>query len=391
MIKRNFSVVLDSYLKSFSAVLVLGARQVGKTTLLKQHLGKSYNYVLLEDPDYRELAINDPRSFLKQFPPPLIIDEFQHAPELVNYLQGLIDDNRDLKGQFVLTGSQNFQMMKQITQSLAGRVGVLTLYGLSSLEIGNRELLADHNFISKIILRGSYPELWKNSEIKTRDWMSSYVYTFLERDLRQLAEVGDLISFERFLKVTAARTAQVLNISELAKDSGVSPPTAQKWLSILERAYIIRLVQPYFNNLTSRVRKASKIYFLDTGLASFLMGYRDEAALLQSPHMGLLFENLVYSDFIKRTANLGEIPDHFYLQTKTRVGVDFIISKNQKLDFFEVKYSKTFQNKLAEQLIITAPNFKNISTLNLLMPTEKNYETKISDFSINVKNWNLME
>ena len=347
--------------------------------------------MLLEDPDYRELAINDPRSFLKQFSPPVIIDEFQHAPQLVNYLQGLIDENRELKGQFILTGSQNFQMMEQITQSLAGRIGVLTLYGLSSLEIGDINSLNSNESIAKIILRGSYPELWKNPDLKTRDWMSSYVFTFLERDLRQLAQVGDLSSFERFLKVTAARTGQVLNISELAKDCGVSSPTAQKWLSILERAYIIRTVQPYYNNLTSRVRKASKIYFLDTGLASFLMGYRDEGALLQSPHIGPLFETLVYSDFIKRTANLGEIPDHFYLQTKSKVGVDFIISKNQIIDLYEIKFTKTFQNRLAEQLILTAPSLKKVGSLNLLMPTEKNYQTKISNFTVSIKNWNQME
>lgn len=392
MIYRDFSVVVDSYLKSFSAVLILGARQVGKTTLLKKHLSKTHKYVLLEDPDSRDLAINDPRTFLKQFAPPVIIDEFQNAPQLVNYLQGLIDANRSLKGQIVLTGSQNFQMMEQITQSLAGRVGVLTLYGLSSHEIQKKtDSLTTHESIAQLILRGTYPELWKDQNIKTRDWMSSYVQTFLERDLRKLAQVGDLATFERFLKITAIRTGQILNVSELASDCGVSSPTAQKWLSILERAYIIRLVQPYINNLTSRVRKASKIYFLDTGLASYLMGYRDIKSLLQSPHMGALFETLVYSDFIKRMANDGEIPDHFYLQTKSKVGVDFIVQKNQMIDLYEVKFSKTFQNRLTDQLIITAPNLKSVRTLNLLMPIEKSFETIISGSPIIVKKWNQME
>ncbi|MFN7729243.1 MAG: ATP-binding protein, partial [Bdellovibrio sp.] len=283
---------MSSYMRSFSAVLVLGARQVGKTTLIRKALAKTHAYVLLEDPDVRELAINDPRSFFKKFPPPLIIDEFQYAPQLISYLQGLIDENRDMRGQFVLTGSQNFQMMEQVTQSLAGRIGVLTLYGLSSQEI-NKEKIFDSASISQCILRGTYPELWGQPQIKTREWMSSYVQTFLERDLRQLGQVGDLVAFERFLKVSAARTAQVLNISDMAQDCGISPPTAQKWLSILERAYVIRLVQPYFTNLTSRVRKASKLYFLDTGLACYLMGYRDAEVLQQSPHIGPLFETLV--------------------------------------------------------------------------------------------------
>lgn len=389
MIKRDFSSLMDSFMKSFSAVLVLGARQVGKTTFIRNALSKTHDYVLLEDPDIRELAINDPRSFFKRFPSPLIIDEFQYAPQLISYLQGIIDENRKLKGQFVLTGSQNFQMMEQVTQSLAGRIGVLTLYGLSSKEI-KKDKIFDPKSISEYILRGTYPELWGEPQIKTRDWMSSYVQTFLERDLRQLAQIGDLATFERFLKVAAARTAQVLNISDLANDCGVSPPTAQKWLSILERAYIIRLVQPYFGNLTSRIRKASKIYFLDTGLACYLMGYRDAETLQQSPHIGALFETLVYSDFIKRSANQGEIPDHFYLQTKSKVGVDFLVQKNRKLDLFEIKFSQTFQNRLTQQLVITEPALKNVNSLNLIMPTEKDFETKIEKLEIYIKNWSQM-
>ncbi len=389
MIKRDLLQSMNSFLKSFPAVLVLGARQVGKTTLLKELLSKTHKYVLLEDPDIRALALNDPRSFLEKFPPPLIIDEFQYAPEIVSYLQGLIDNRRSLKGQIILTGSQNFQMMEQVTQSLAGRIGILTLFGLSSteLKIGKNY---DPQFLVDLILRGTYPELWKEKQIVTRDWMSSYVQTFLERNLRQLAQVGDLSSFERFLKLTAARTAQLLNISDLANDCGISPPTAQKWLSILERAYIIKLVSPYINNITSRVRKASKLYFLDTGLACYLMGYRDSEALLQSPHIGPLFETLVYSDFVKRTSSTGEIPEHFYLQTKSKVGVDFIVQKNQRLHLFEIKFSQTFNNRLANQLIITAQELKNVAEQTLIMPCEKNFETVIQGIKINVKNWNMM-
>ena len=172
--------------------------------------------------------------------------------------------------------------------------------------------------------------------------------------------------------------------------SGISPPTAQKWLSVLERAYIIRLVQPYFGNLTSRVRKASKIYFLDTGLASYLMGYRDPVTLQQSPHLGPLFETLVYSDFIKRTANQGEIPEHFYLQTKSKIGVDFLVQKNRKLDLFEVKFSQTFQNRLTQQLVLTRHALKNVNSLNLIMPTDNDFETKVAEFDIHVKNWSRM-
>lgn len=336
----------------------------------------------------RELAINDPKSFLARFTPPLIIDEFQHALQLVNYLQGLIDNNRELKGQYVLTGSQNFQMMEQVTQSLSGRIAILSLYGLSSSEYKIEEMFSNREIIAKIILRGTYPELWKNRELPTQAWMSGYVQTFLERDLRQLGQVGDLHSFEKFLKVLAVRTGQVLNHSDIAADCGMSPPTIQKWISILERAFVIKLVQPFTNNLTSRVRKSSKMYFLDTGLAAYLMGFRDEEALLQSPFLGSLFETLVYTDFIKRSSNNGEIPEHYYLQTKTKMGVDFIVSRNQKLSLFEVKLNATFSNNLAKQLIQTAPVLKNVDQLNLIMSTHEEFDTEINGLKIHVSKWN---
>jgi predicted AAA+ superfamily ATPase len=397
MLLRNFSIVLERYLHSFPAVLVLGARQVGKTTLLKQKLAATHSYVLLEDPDMRELANQDPRSFLAKFPPPVIFDEFQNAPGLVNYLQSWIDSNRDTKGQIVLTGSQNFLMMNQVSQSLAGRIGILSLHGLSSDEIPKATSWSSSDDIARLILRGTYPELWKSPEIRTRDWMSSYVQTFLERDLRQLAQVGDLATFERFLKLTAARTSQVLNLSDLARDCGVSSPTIQKWLSILERGYVVRLVPPYLSNLSSRIRKSSKLYFLDTGLAAYLMGFRDEASLLQSPQIGALFENLVYADFIKRTSSIGEIPDHYFLQTKSKVGVDLVIEQNRKLHLVEVKWTRTFSSKLCEQLLITAQalheasqngNKPTVERLTLVMPVDNPHKTIVTGHSIHICNWN---
>ncbi|PIP95852.1 MAG: hypothetical protein COW78_03715 [Bdellovibrio sp. CG22_combo_CG10-13_8_21_14_all_39_27] len=388
MIIRDFSQTFLQQLKHFPAILVVGARQVGKTTLIKSLLSKTHKYVLLEDPDMRELAINDPKSFLARFTPPLIIDEFQHAPQLVNYLQGIIDNDRDLKGQYVLTGSQNFQMMEQVTQSLSGRIAILSLYGLSSSEYMIDKMFSSKEAIAKIILRGTYPELWKNKEFPPQTWMSSYVQTFLERDLRQLGQVGDLHSFEKFLKVLAIRTGQVLNNSDVAADCGMSPPTIQKWISILERAFVIKLVQPYINNLTSRVRKASKLYFLDTGLAAYLMGFRDEEALLQSPFLGSLFETLVFTDFIKRSSNNGEIPEHYYLQTKSKIGVDFIVSRNQKLSLYEIKLNTTYNNNLAKQLIQTAPTLKNVEQLNLIMSTNEEFDTEISGLKVHVSKWN---
>lgn len=397
MILRDFSVVINQAVKEFPAILITGARQVGKTTLVKDCLKKSHQYVLLEDPDVRELAVNDPRAFFKKYHPPLIIDEFQYAPELLSYLQGIIDDNRKLKGQFVLTGSQNFKMMEKISQSLAGRVGIFPLFGLSSLELlrfgknQNINLFSKKEMIADLILRGTYPELWDQPQISTRNWMASYVQTFLERDLRLLTHVGDLHSFEKFIRALALRCGQVLNVSDLASDCGVSSPTATKWISVLERAYIIKLVYPFSANLSTRIKKAPKIYFLDTGLASFLMGFREASALTQAPQFGALFENLVYADFIKRNANLGEIPSHYYLQTKSKVGVDFIIEENARLKLFEIKLSETFQNKLAEQLVLTADALSpRKSSLHLLMLLNEGMETTVSKKSIRILKWNEM-
>ncbi|MFN3696972.1 MAG: ATP-binding protein [Pseudobdellovibrio sp.] len=388
MISRDFSELFNSYLAQFPAVLIMGARQVGKTTFLKNHLKKTHNYVLLENPDTRELAINDPKTFFKNNPAPLIIDEFQYAPQLVNYLQELIDNNRKLKGQYILTGSQNFQMMSQVTQSLAGRVGILTIYGLSSSEL-KLQNVSSKNKIGELMLKGFYPEIWSEPNISSYLWYSSYVQTFLERDLYRLSEVGDLQAFNKFLKLAALRTGQVLNYADLAADCSISPPTAQKWISILERAYVIKLVSPYINNATSRVKKAKKLYFLDPGLACYLMGYRSVDAILEGPHSGALFETLVYSDFIKRYSIENDVEDIFYLQTKSKVGVDFVILKNQKRHFCEVKFSSTYSNNLTEQLTRTHKEFKNKDFLYLVMLTEKNFDTKIGIDHIQVKNWDF--
>jgi len=350
---RKIQQTLENYLTYFPAVLITGARQVGKTTLTKELLTPKFNYVLLEDLDTRELAIADPRRFLEKYPAPVIFDEFQLVPELTSYLQGAIDQKRTEKGRFVLTGSQNFLMMEQVSQSLAGRIGILVMYGLSSNELPQDILIYSEQNISTILLRGAYPELWTDLNIPYRQWYSSYVQTYLQKDLRMLTQVIDLNSFERFLKVCALRTAQTLNLSEIAQDSGISPTTATRWLSLLESTFIIKLVHPYYTNLTSRVKKTPKIYFMDTGLACYLMGIQDINTVLHTTYYGALFETLVYSNFIKIKSALGSVPTHSYLQTKSKVGVDLIIEENMKLTLVEIKATKTLRPKLAEQLALT--------------------------------------
>lgn len=391
MINRLITPTLKRYLKSFPVVLITGARQTGKTTLVQNLLEKSHKYILLENPETRSLAINDPNRFLEQNSFPAIFDEFQLVPELTSYLQGIIDKNRDKKGIFVLTGSQSFSMMEQVTQSLAGRVGILNLYGLSSLELPKADLNSTDENLGKLILRGTYPELWKSKEILPRDWFSSYFQTYLERDVRRLANVGDLSAFERFLIICASRTGQVLNKASIASDSGISTTTAQRWLSILEQSYIIKLVQPYYKNLSSRVRKNPKLYFLDTGLASHLMGFKSPETVINSPQYGAIFETLVYSNFIKKNSSLGDIPEHYYLETKSKIGVDFLIKEENRFNLFEIKGSKTFNSSLCEQLVKTKNELKNeAKTCNLIMASDKETITSVSGVEINIMPWHQM-
>lgn len=390
MIKRTISDSLNRYLKSFPVVLVTGSRQVGKTTLVRKMLPK-YKYILLEDPDQRSLALSDPRRFLESNPSPAIFDEFQNVPNLTAYLQGLVDENRKKSGQFVLTGSQSFIVMEQAIQSLAGRIGILTMYGLSSEELPPSALKMDDHSLGHLILRGTYPELWGNQNINERDWYGSYVQTYIERDVRKLANVGDLLAFERFVRVCASRTGQVLNNSDIAADSGVSVPTVQRWLSILQATFLICLVQPFFENLSSRVRKAPKLYFMDTGLAAYLMGFRDASTVIGSPQYGALFETLVYSDFIKKSSAEGEIPEHYYLQTKTKVGADLLVRKNQKFMVIEIKGNKTLTPELATQLVATHSALgKKTSDYFLVGPFSKASEFVSHGLRIQARPWTEM-
>jgi len=391
MIQRAISTSLQRYLKSFPIVLVTGSRQVGKTTLVRELL-PGYKYVLLEDPDQRNLALADPRRFLERNSSPAIFDEFQNIPALTGFLQGMVDENRKKKGQFVLTGSQNFQMMEKVNQSLAGRIGILTLYGLSSSELPATALGVNDISLGKLILRGTYPELWGDSNILERDWYGSYVQSYIERDVRKLSNVGDLLSFERFVRVCAARTAQILNLSDIASDSGISVPTAQRWISILQSTYLVRLVQPFFENIASRVRKAPKLYFMDTGLACYLMGFRDASSMLGSPQYGALFETLVYSDFVKRTSAEGEVPEHYYLQTKSKVGADLLVRKERKLLVIEIKGTKTISTELSAQLVATSSALgTKASGFFLVGPYQDSSEFMHDKVRIQVRPWTAMD
>jgi predicted AAA+ superfamily ATPase len=262
------------------------------------------------------------------------------------------------------------------------------MYGLSSDELPASALDSSDDSLGHLILRGTYPELWADVQIETRDWYSAYTQTYLERDVRRLGNIGDLASFERLIKVCAARTAQPINLSDIANDTGTSVPTVKRWLSILEATYIVKFVQPYSGNLTSRIKKAPKMYFMDTGLASYLMGFRDPRTVIGSPQYGALFETLVYSNFVKKHSATGEVPDHFYLQTKSKVGVDLIIQRENKLELVEIKGSTTLTPSMAEQLVATHEElFRKISKCSLVgaFTTAQNF--KIGKTEINAFPW----
>lgn len=370
MLPRTLEGAIKKAMKTFPAVLVTGPRQSGKTTLLFERFSKSHQFVSLENPDVRARVLEDPVGFLKDNPPPVILDEIQYTPELLNYIKSAIDKNRK-PGKWLLSGSQSFSLMQGVSQSLSGRVAVLTLLPFSIEEsqgkgdkwsglddilknIFESEKTAPKDnpvSLADWLLRGAYPEIRINSEVDRQLWLSGYIQTYLERDVRQIMNIGDLNSFNRFLRLCAARTGQILNMSELARDVGVSVPTVKKWLSILEASFQIFLLPPHFNNFGKRIIKSPKIYFLDTGIATFLLGLHSSEPLLQGPMKGPLFETMVVSEWVKAFYNRGERPELYYWRSKAGIEVDLIIDRNVRSYPIEIKATSTIMPGHIENLI----------------------------------------
>lgn len=334
-IDRTIEEALRSAAKSRAALVVTGARQVGKSSLLT-HLFPDYNYVSLDLPSEAHEAETEPSAFLARHPLPLIVDEVQYAPALFRHLKVVIDKARAARGRIVLTGSQRFVLVQHVADSLAGRVALFEVDPLSYLEIHRA-----HGGLplETRILRGGYPELWANTELDARAFYSSYVATYLERDLRSMLQVGSLRDFERFLRAAALRTGQVLNKSELARDVGISPGTANEWLSVLDTSGIITLLEPWFANANKRLVKAPKLYFRDTGLVCFLVNIRDEAALRDSPLRGPIFETAALIELRKRLNLSDEVGSLFYYRDRTKE-VDFLVHRGGRFDLFECKWTE---------------------------------------------------
>lgn len=336
MIKRIAEKKALQLASKFKALAITGPRQSGKTTLAKL-LFKGKPYVSIENPDTRSFAEHDPRRFLNQFPDGAILDEVQRVPHLFSYLQEILDNTKK-KGLFILTGSNNFTMQENISQTLAGRMGFINLLPLSFNELSTTRYKSyDEN---KFMLHGGYPAVYDEKHIPA-DWYMSYVRTYVERDVRQLKNIGMLYSFERFIRLCAARTAQELNMSDIANEAGVDVKTVQSWLGILENSFIIYLLRPHFKNFNKRLVKRPKLYFYDTGLACALLGIRTATELELNSHRGALFETMIMSEMIKNRFNNGLPMNLYFWRDNTGHEVDVIIDNAGKLFPVEIKSSHT--------------------------------------------------
>ena len=325
---------------SFPAVVLTGPRQSGKTTLLR-HLFPDRRYVSVEPPDVRDAAANDPRGFSEAYPPPVIFDEVQYVPELLPYVKEKIDAERDKKGQYLLTGSQNLLLVEKISESLAGRAAMLRLLPLTRREAvgrpdeplvwdrdtapGEQEAEPAYQDLWSSFLRGGYPELHREPDRDASLWHSSYVQTYLERDVPSLRKVADLSSFRDFLRVLAARSGQLLNLSDVSRDLGIAVNTVKDWLSVLETTFQIVVLRPYFTNVGKRLVKTPKVYFTDVGTLCHLVGLKDPQHAASGPMAGAIFETAVVAEVWKALLHRGEDPRLYFWRTSTGVEVDLLV------------------------------------------------------------------
>lgn len=327
---------LENVAKYFPAVVLTGARQTGKTTLLRQIFAK-HHYVSLDLPSEAESAERDPSNFLRRHPPPVLVDEVQYAPTLFRHIKAVIDAGAQTPGQFVLTGSQKWMLMKGVAESLTGRAAIVELETLAAAEIRTTQVGADLlGDTGSAIFRGFYPALWRQPDLPREEFYSSYIATYLERDLRLALDVGNLRDFDRFMRLCAARTGQLLNKSDLARDAGISTKTASAWLSALEACNQVILVPPWHGNIGKRLMKSPKLYWHDAGMAAFLMGL-DLAAVRASAWSGALWETAVCAELRKDLASRPSAKSLFFYRDLDGAEVDFVVADGAHFELTECK------------------------------------------------------
>jgi uncharacterized protein len=348
-IRRNYVSLLKLLGSQYLVVVLTGPRQIGKTALLQKGFPK-LNFVTLDLPSVGQQAETSPDTFLAQHQEPLIVDEVQYAPGLFRYLKAAVDAERDRNGRFFLTGSQKFTLMKGISESLAGRAVIVEMDTLSSAEILGTPATASTDR-DTFIWRGGFPALYKDPTLGVQDFYSSYVATYLERDLRQQLRVGSLRDFERFLRSCAIRSAQLVNLSDMARDVGIAVSTAREWLTALEASGLIYLLEPYFANLGKRLIKAPKMYMRDTGLLCFLLGFDSPKALVRSQMIGAVWETFVLNQLIRHQQYTRTAAKLFYFRDTHGTEVDFLIDQNGRVRLMEAKWAENPDAADAKQIV----------------------------------------
>jgi predicted AAA+ superfamily ATPase len=342
---RSIKKEMDIYKKKYPILVLTGPRQSGKTTFLKTQFS-NYQYVNLENLDNRNFAIEDPNGFLKQYDQYVIFDEVQRVPSLFSYLQTKVDEDK-IMGQYILSGSQNFHLMHNITQSLAGRVALFKLLPFDLEELESVKLL--NNDYAVNLQKGSYPAIY-DRDIPSKVFYSNYIQTYVERDISELIHIKDLKLFRNFISLCAARAGQLLNLNSLANECGISQPTAKSWISVLESSYIVFQLQPYFSNFNKRVTKSSKLFFYDSGLLCHLLKIKDADALRLSANKGNLFENFVISEYVKKNYHHNLLRDLWFWRDAVGHEVDLIWQEDEMLNLVEIKASETIMSDMFKGL-----------------------------------------
>lgn len=364
-IKREIENVLKRSSKQFPCLALTGPRQSGKSTVLKHIFGATHTVVSFDDPLTRQRVISDPKLFVASFEEPIIFDEIQYVPELLSYLKIKIDEERHKKNRFIITGSQQFNLIKNLSDSLAGRIALFSLLPFSKQEktlIKNFKETNTKNIFINACLRGSFPEINIFPKINFETWYSSYLQTYLERDIRSIYDVGNLREFQRFIQLLASQCSQILNLSDLSKELGITVNTLKKWISVLEASHIIYLLYPFYRNLGKRITKSPKVYFLDCGLVCYLTGIRDKHYLFNGPLASPLFENYVVQETVKSFLNYNKKLNIYYARTHNQVEVDLIVEKNMRVFPIEIKLSMSPTAQMAKPI----EQYQNIfSNLNI--------------------------